>query len=437
MPDQNTPDNSVKSYAWVHTAMAAKSQSFADKFNQFVVEYVIEWDRIMSTRVANGSKVTDQLRRDLDHYQKKVEALRQSANLALAKGKMVDAKSQDKLSRNEEKLIKAKQDYDKVALDMCMLLEEYTERAWKDLHPALVKLAQFDSTVSSDEAASLKELDQVVSQLKAIGDKYDLSGSGRLKDLEKTPPAQLYSKEGGFQQLSNEAANDGGYMGGTSGDANWGAMSALPPGSVAPQGMGGYPVPVASPIDEPPRPTPAPSPGFSRQGSVTSLNSGTSSFNSGRPMTTSDMLTVANSAAPPPTLDQVNDAAQSLSINPYGQQPSAAPYGGMLQSTPSYSRSASVTSVDSYPYAPAPAAPPPPPPPAANGMSMYSSFSDLTPVPPSNQPNQWGVPAGAPPAAPPSGGYGANPFGDPPAGHNPFGSPPSRDPPASANPFAF
>ena len=440
MPDQASQGDNIKSYAWIHTSMAAKSQSFADKFSQFVVDYVIEWERIVSARVDRGAKVTDQLRRDLDHYQKKVESLRQSANQALAKGKMVDPKAQDKLARNEEKLIKAKQDYDKVALDMCMLLEEYVERSWKDIHPALVKLAQFDSTVANDEATSLKELDQVVHQLKVVGDKYGLKPSARLKELEKTPPAQLYSKEGGFQQIASEAANDGGYMGGSAGDS-WGntSLTALPPGSVAPQGMGGYPVPVATAIEEPPRTFPsAPSSGFSRAGSVTSLSSQTS-FNSGRPMTTSDMLAVANSAAPPPTMDQVNDATRQMSF-----RSSPSQYGGLsavpqglppAPPTPSYQRSGSVASVESYPYAPPPAAAPPPPPPqASGGLSMYSSPYDPPPSsappmpsnPPPPPPQQWGA---QPPAA--------NPFGDPPAGSNPFGGVARSDPPASTNPFAY
>ena len=434
MPNNAAPGAStnIRSYSWIHTDLASKSQAFADKFSQFVIDYAVEWDRITSARVANGVKVTDALRRDLDHYQKKVESLRQSVNVAMAKGKNVDNKTQDKLARNEEKFVKAKSDYDKVALDMCMLLEEYTERSWKDLHPALVKLAQFDSTVANEEATSLKSLDQVVQQLKAIGDQHGIKAAGRLKDLESTPPSQLYSKEGGLQMLANAPANGDGTMG--SGGDPFGS-AALTPGSVAPQGMGGYPVTVGSAVDAPPPVPPIASPvagTYTRQGSVASFDSSSYGAPNSGNISTSAMLAVANSSAPPPTLDQVNDATASMSIgaSPFGQ-PSPAATGGFGNN--SFHRSSSVASDDSYPYgqvAAPPAAPPPPPPPPG-GMSMYSSSGGAPP------PYAQSAPA---PAA--YGGYGApapatNPFS--PAGSaNPFDPPGAQAPPPAAhNPFGY
>ena len=68
----------------------------------------------------------------------------------MAKGKQVDSKAAGKLTRNEEKLIKVKESGSKFISDLCLLMEEVTERSWRDLHPMLVKCAQFEGQVSSD-----------------------------------------------------------------------------------------------------------------------------------------------------------------------------------------------------------------------------------------------------------------------------------------------
>lgn len=450
MPSETLAKEEVCSYASIHHSLASRTKMYADKYGQFVINYAIEWDKVVTQRVMTGLKEAEKLRRDLDHYQKKTESLRQGVNGVLAKGKQVDKKTEEKLGRNEEKLKAARLEYNKVATSMCVLIEEVTERAWKDIHPMLLKIAQFDYTLSSDETKALAELNTVQDKLRRLADEHQLKPENRLKDIETLKPALLSTKK-----AEEGLAIEGDPMGSGSFSTISDGM-AMPPGTLSSQGMGGFPVPIPSAYS-----------GVSRTSSVTSLSSaggyGSSTMN------TSDMLAIAAAAAPPPTMDQVNDATNALTISTtptngyslgsptpsdsYGRSSSLPPdYSAYQPQAGGYARSTSMASYDadssiasSYasapaPYAaPAPAAPPPPPPSSVGGgMSMYpgapapAPMAPYTPAPASAplppsygmqqaaQPsNPWSN-AGQPPMSP------ANQYGQPPASPaNQYGQPPA------------
>jgi len=475
MPSETLAKHEVCSYASIHHNLASRTKMYADKYGQFVINYAIEWDKVVTQRVVTGLKEAESLRRDLDHYQKKTESLRTSVNGVLAKGKQVDKKTEEKLRRNEDKLKGARETYNKVATSMCVLIEEVTERAWKDIHPMLLKIAQFDYTLSSDETKALAELNTVQDKLKKLADQHQLKPENRLKDIQTLTPSLLSTKKP-EEGLSLEADP-------TMGSGSFGTMSdgmAMPPGSVAPQGMGGFPVPIPSAYS-----------GVSRASSITSMSSYASGNVSGygnSTMNTSEMLAIAAAAAPPPTMDQVNDATNALTIggapsngysysNPglsdsYGRSSSMPPDYSTSNPSGAYGRSSSMasygdadSSIASYasapvPYAaPAPAAPPPPPPSSyGGGMSSYSSAPAMSmygapapisaPLPPSygmmQQPQQSAPWTGQPPMnqygqpqQSPTNQYGQpqqpppNQFGQPPSPANQYGAPS----PFSNNPY--
>lgn len=434
--------NKDVSYSATHQRLAAKVSSYADKYNQFVVNYAVEWDKVVTARVSAGLKTTEVLRRDLDHYQKKVEELRMQSNKILAKGKMVDDKTKEKLKRNEEKLIQSKEMYNKASRDMCMILEETTERAWKDLHPILVKMAQFDMTLANDEAKGLAEMEAVVIALKGLAGANELKASGRLKELGGQEASMLYTGNStGTVSLTNGEVSSN-FEGMSMGSRDDNATS-LPPGSVAPQGMGGFPVQIASneesdlplasavPVATAPssgdsswhNPMPAPMPATS--------SGNASSWNTHPSPSTSEMLSVASSAAPPPTMDQINDAAgydgrgSSLSVSN-----DAAGFNGRGSSL-------SLSSYGSGYIAPAPFAPPPmaaPPPPPATPPPMTNYYPVAAPVGMAPAPaHQWSAPQSMAPS------YGAMPPSYPPSNTNPFDQPGTygRPPPPGPNTNPF
>jgi hypothetical protein len=433
MPGADRSSDTVNSYLYVHEGVGNKYKMYASKYAQFVVNYAVEWHKVVSTRVGNGLTQAEKLRLEVDHYQAKVEGLRQTANQTMAKGKQVDSKSAEKLTRNEEKLIKFKESHSKFTSDLCLLLEEVTERSWRDLHPLIVKIAQFDVTLSGDEAKTIASLNAVVSELKKVAVTHGIKPQARLKDLDTLDPALLSTRTSESSTLAIENGFGGMALGGSSHSSGgvFGTMDSseemhFPPGSVAPQGLGGFPVQVLSGDM---------SNGYDlgRQSSFDGSASGKSS-NAGGPPSTMDMMAISKSAAPAPTMDAL---AQAFGSAASGTRTSggAPPYErGRNQSVDSFDSFISGHSGASGASAPPPAAPPPPPPPptpsyggsfGGAGGGGYNPFGSSPGPAPTVNPFGAASPSpyGAPPPQPLQ-GYGSA-GGAPPQPINMYGSNPS------------
>ena len=440
MPSAENPSDTVQSYLSIQEGVAAKAKVYLQKYSQFVIDYASEWEKVVTTRVDRGLKVAEQQRLELDHYQRKVEALRQSANATMVKGKQVDPKAAEKLIRNEEKLGKIKETYAKFTVSLCTLVDEVTVRSWRDLHPLLVKIAQFEVTLSGDEAKALSSLNSVVNELKQLAVTHGIKPQARLKDLDSMDPTLLSTRAPGTGPLAIEAGLGGLSLGGTSDIFSPVAGgTSFPPGSVGPQGMGGFPVAVRGSSDT-----------YSIDGS---LHSGYgAATNYGAPSTL-DMLSITASAAPAPTVDMLTAAfgpsptARSSSFSSGHMVPSpGGAYGN-------YARTQSSGSFDSGfsgsgTSAPPPAAPPPLPPtptqfgsPYAANMNPFGSSdppSSSFGTPSYGAPNSFGTPSpsnyGQQPPSPYYGGAPA-PYGQPSPSYNQgFGQPPppQQPPPQGA-----
>lgn len=417
MPSADRPSHTVCSYTSVHDELAAKGKSYAQKYQQFVLEYAIEWEKIIRTRIDNGIKKAEELRIELDHYQKKTEALRLSANQSMVKGKSIPSSVQEKLTRNEEKLIASKGSYNQVATDLCILMEEVTERSWRDLHPLIVKIAQFDMTVSNDDAKSLAPLSQVVDKLKQVAADNGLSAQPRLKDLAALKPELLSTRPGGVAGLAIEA----GPVFGSSTNSSFEAM-ALPPGAVAPQGMGGFPVQIQSLSSTSIDP-------FAPAASTTTTNG----YRNSSDPTMPSLSTLSIQPASPPTLDDIygagpsstRSAPSSGNFNGYpALGPSTTPTNiGGASSQQWNARSSSFNDIDSasvysgysmpsmsgpppppsMPPPPPPSMPPPQPPMMSTnyGAPPPSSYNSMVPLTNSNNNSRSSSPWAAQAAAPP------------------------------------
>ena len=436
MPSADRPPSSVSSYSYINDTLSTKSKAYANKYKQFVIDYAIEWEKVVRTRVDTGMKTAEDLRRELDHYSKKVEELRNTTNRTMNKGKQIKQETQEKLKRNEEKLVSAKESYNKVAHELCILIEEVTDRAWRDLHPLLVKIAQFDMTLAQDESQALSSLEQVVSKLKEVSKSQGISPQPRLKDIASAKPEVLSTRPGGVSAapaLSIESSLSLNSATGMSGSPGGGFDDmARPPGSVAPQGIGGFPVQVS---DSNPRSSPV----YQRQDSMHSQVS--------EPLTTLGMLSIGNNAAPAPTLDDVYSSQHSDSASVHSTGALSTPVetfprrsssmvsqyshshslvggnddAGSVYSTHSFSNSVIENGGGSGVFPPPPSMPPPPP--------------SMPPPPPPSA----GFGGGAQTAYPPAPSYTV---AEPPmvggfdSGHNnPFGPPPSLQHPPTPSAY--
>lgn len=361
MPSEDRPANTVCSVKSIHDDLGAKMKSYCGKYQQFVLDYAIEWEKIVRTRIDNGIRKAAETKRDLDHYQKKVEALRQSTNASMVKGKSVGSSQAEKLQRNEEKFLQAKQNYNRISTDLVILMEEVTERSWRDLHPLLIKVAQFDMTLSSDEAKALASLERVVSVLKQIASEKGISPQPRLKDLGSLKPELISTRPGGVAGLQIEYNGSPTSAPILSGGAF--GETALQPGSVGPQGLGGFPVAI-SPL----------SGGVPRDSSFTSNHS--------QPIPSMNQLAITTSQ--PPAYEDPYSSYMPPTIPLAGGAYPPPPTARSTQRTTSFDDCASAYSgysgYSGYSAPPPMSAPPPPPP----GPPMAGSSYGLPPMAPTS-----------------------------------------------------
>jgi hypothetical protein len=149
-----------RSKAVVPVYKAASVQAVRDqkRFHHEVIDYIAEWERIVTTRVDAELKEAKKLRETFNHYQTKVDGLRKKVNDLEAKEKKPSPAQTEKLERNEKKLDDASKEYEAYAGRLCILLEEVTACAWKDLIPLLQALMKWEAGRAAHEAEVFAEL---------------------------------------------------------------------------------------------------------------------------------------------------------------------------------------------------------------------------------------------------------------------------------------
>jgi len=102
------------SYCGMERQMSALNQQYITQFEEYCLEYLNEWEIVVSTRIKTSIDKSMELRKTYDHYKDKVEKLEDIETKTTDKGKQLNQKAKDKLTRNQTKLTTAKEEYDKV-----------------------------------------------------------------------------------------------------------------------------------------------------------------------------------------------------------------------------------------------------------------------------------------------------------------------------------
>jgi molecular chaperone GrpE (heat shock protein) len=167
---------STSSYIKVYEALTKTDISFEDKWEEKVLNYVVEWEKLMTIKFTHELKKVEELRKSLDHYEKKMQNLRSSSEKEKAKqNKGASVNSTEKMERNEDKLEQARRDYGKNEENLRKLFEEFVDRSWKDLYPLLVSLSNFDLHFNKGKAALLEDLQNVLEDLSEVAKKHGVS----------------------------------------------------------------------------------------------------------------------------------------------------------------------------------------------------------------------------------------------------------------------
>jgi hypothetical protein len=146
----NIDENS--SFLSVYCNASNQSDRFNLKYTNDIIEYCIEWESVISSRVDKDSHITMKLRESYNHYLNKVDALRKKVNGQETKGKSVNDSLAEKLQRNVEKLDEACNAFESAARKLCVLIEEVVHFGWKDLYPLIQASMKFEMNRSQNEA---------------------------------------------------------------------------------------------------------------------------------------------------------------------------------------------------------------------------------------------------------------------------------------------
>ena len=194
--DGNNPQDNAPSYAGiVMDDLDRQTRKQADDFHKFAIDYVAEWEKVVTTRINADMKTTEQLRRDADHYTSKVESLQANVKKLQDNNKPVPDSTSEKLDRNETKLSEANRKYNDAAYDSYLLMEEMVDRSWRDLHPLLLKTLQMEVDICKYEREVMAPFRQMINDLVDLAQKEQVKP--RLKDVVDGTPESLSTRPNG------------------------------------------------------------------------------------------------------------------------------------------------------------------------------------------------------------------------------------------------
>jgi septation ring formation regulator EzrA len=148
-------DDFNESHASVLGLVSKQAKLSTKRYEETVIDYIAEWEAVVTKRVDAELAETGILSKSLDHYEAKVKSLREKVNALddkIGKTSSSASKLVEKLKRNEEKLETAFNEHERSASKLCDLMEEVTARGYKDLYPLIMAICLFESERSRDEA---------------------------------------------------------------------------------------------------------------------------------------------------------------------------------------------------------------------------------------------------------------------------------------------
>jgi hypothetical protein len=160
----------ITSLSSVHQLAAEKARVGAEQYQKKIIDYAIEWERIVTTRVDEDFKKNKTLQDSFNHYQNKVDTLRKKVNAVENKGKESPARLSEQLARNEDKLKESWKIHEESASTLCNLLDEITTGGWKDLYPLVMAALQWEAGRATGEPDVYRKLSEVEKGMKSTFD---------------------------------------------------------------------------------------------------------------------------------------------------------------------------------------------------------------------------------------------------------------------------
>jgi hypothetical protein len=156
-----------ESYMEVHWALSKNTHEKVKKYQDNLIDYVVEWESIVTARFEEENMERQRLNGILTHYQMKVDGLRRDVNKKLDKGLSSPSRKTEKLARNEDKLKNAWEEHEHSASRLCDFLQSATENGCTGLYPLVIAMLKFDSEKRAAEREILSKMDEVEALLES------------------------------------------------------------------------------------------------------------------------------------------------------------------------------------------------------------------------------------------------------------------------------
>ena len=160
-------ETDVCSLKIVQDLNSSQTKVNAREYNEHVLGYVLEWEKVVTERVERELKKVRKLQGDRTHYERKVEGLRARANDLEAKGKPSPDTAVEKLERNEEKLRSAFLLHESDATRLCILIEAAAKDGWKDLYHFVKNYIKWESNRVGRESDIFCQLSDTLVSMKS------------------------------------------------------------------------------------------------------------------------------------------------------------------------------------------------------------------------------------------------------------------------------
>jgi hypothetical protein len=125
------------------------SMTSIDEYSKYVLNYAVEWEQVVCSRLDREIKQVAFLQKRKIHYERKVNGLRSKVNHLDKNGREVTQNLSEKLARNEEKLSTAWATHEKMSAQLCILLEECVQNGFKDLYTFVKNWSRFEINKAS------------------------------------------------------------------------------------------------------------------------------------------------------------------------------------------------------------------------------------------------------------------------------------------------
>lgn len=183
-------------YQAVHAAAARRLSGLQD-IRQEMLTYVGDWDRTITQRICTELRLVKALENSRAKYEVKVNNLRASVgkvnglktSVGMARNDKKEEELASKIARNETKLRRAAKEYRNNLINVTLLVEEATQRGWRDLIPLINKMIKNDIEATRVNSSLEEPLLGLWEEIEVIASRFDMTlediTNGRLKLLRQ------------------------------------------------------------------------------------------------------------------------------------------------------------------------------------------------------------------------------------------------------------